>query len=1747
MARTRGVHAVASALLLLLLLATVTVTVAVTGQALEFDDPRIVPAPHQTKREHAAVDTIAVGALFSQQYLELSDDDELLLGGRGRSRSDGISITRAMAESDRHPMDQMLEDGAVVFDPDRIDLGLIATCLPTISIVEVVNNGSRPWRIDDAWIEHSSFTLSNNPRYIVLDPGQKISLTIYYLGRDPGVIDTYLFLSTTAGMFAVSIVGHVRANDFDAQAIRTSMPPGASFEIPIRLTNPSNELMLISEIFTTNGDGQIVLPHSDEWSYPDVREEMGLPDGSSLWEIPPGQTKTVARFLFTAAPDVSKLYRSVLHISSSLVHILIPVEMEVFKDELRVEPTDVDIGVFTNNHERRDVVLSLHNTAPRAVAIRELIVTDSYGMEISATLQGPTIVPAYSRIKQAITIQARRMKSGHGHATLFLKTNATIVQHPHHTIRLRGFSMHGHLAVRMKENVINIMGVSDVRHNTTAANATVSGVVNSMPGTPMLYNETMRHEIRLRNRFDRALELERVWKHGDCGWEFVIEDFKMGVVGPGETFPDITVRVSPSDYVKNSAEQNVKVPRAFPRLTSRTCMLAIETNASTHHVPVFMHHGITRLSSTRRFQEHSSVASKCPAPNITITTTPPPTPSTWQEILPSFGSKLCRSMVLDIGKITTTGSRVEKINVTNVNPVALHLEYQDTRGNASIRFNSVVRASVTPDPRASVDMAMIGAAWTRRATLKAQTSSETSSKHMIPPGHALAVVLRITMLDLNAGEYLDPVLVLETEFEVVHVLMRYEAVDGHIYPDKPHIIVPPTHPGQAGVMDLFYHSTVNHNAAVVRAVVNGEGVGLRKMPVVLPGNATSRVSVFLFPPKYYEACRSGRFYARCFVYGSKDNDDEHESFSDFGELVTQHDLDAWRKRFDSWTVEVNGEQVEQELESHLVVATDVMEVASIKFSIPLVRPKFLDTNHIEFSLTETHTLAQTWVNVHNPSDYVIHLELAISTYDQDMFYICDHQLTESECLQEWQNLEPSAELPNGRPPFCFRQQLHRVAGRHRVQLGPIYFVPTIVENHWSSQFFVRNELTHIESLWVTASSGEGVLAMALLTSTTDDHRKSQRLSLDDFANMVSTLDGDGKCKGEASSAKCFDSYSSTQLLELTNEGRFNVELKSIQVVGSSESFSLSLHDQGLVNVDAIGPMVIQPQERVVVGVTFNPNCIHTQTETTLELETRRGTTHLHLTGDIPESAAFECRRARATATAREWLRMLWQVAVVVASAISVVAITKNSLFFWKLWHRDVISQPVQAAFESTEVTAADVVKDPVAQDSLRKLSEMLEALEQTLSVPSGSVTTPAVEKLLTTRRAKENLIQSKENEDVESLVTDTTSSEASGDVPSSPEPVKSSQSAGEVEPPTNITSDAARVPLASPATAGSSAPQDNQDTVRRHASPLSKQKRAKRSKNKNSKAEVDNQEASPFTPALPITQDTPLHEKHVKVKEEAYEDNQHGSQGEEREYDASRTLSRSSGFEAHQGNQESYATHRDDKARDDEHQDQQTTSSLRPFALSADDEWNDLSFESLQSEIGKLLVTGDTTSTVNSQSRKDSRERHTASAFSDGFGSPAFALSGDTRQPATATLHPAISSSSSTAPPGFTPEDANPEASRAAFERLFHKRPGGVSAHQLLFQAESTLETGASTAIPSAFSGRYSLFGPTLASAVASSTRPSPAFGFVTDDTGASGVGSIGSSRSQKVVSDDVFSALGNHLATLGGVELTSPSNRKRV
>ncbi|KAE9345213.1 hypothetical protein PF008_g8869 [Phytophthora fragariae] len=518
-----------------------------------------------------------------------------------------------------------------------------------------------------------------------------------------------------------------------------------------------------------------------------------------------------------------------------------------------------------------------------------------------------------------------------------------------------------------------------------------------------------------------------------------------------------------------------------------------------------------------------------------------------------------------------------------------------------------------------------------------------------------------------------------------------------------------------------------------------------------------------------------------------------EQLSGYGELVDENDLVALSRRNAFWSRALGDDHLST-VETRVHLQTDIMDdVADVTVKALLERPvvttplKTLrnDSTMIferkEFALTELLHLNYIFVHVRNPSNVSIHMELTRAEADEPLFYSCDEgfdHLNDNKegdstteisalCLDEWMGaasnavaLQREVQVDLNVPPFYFRRKVIQVGAGEETQLGPIYYLPSKVQEV-TTAVFVRNSLSHIEPVPLLARSGKGTLNLLVDAADSSNSDKIRFLphrlaEVNSPVEIDELLDFEGTLRFDLTQHDALTDYSRDTEILLGNTGPFGLTIHSVKVeredglswlpwmwasktASATSEFEVSSEYPQATLSNEGNSVVLQPGKTAHLQVSFCASCFATNVASWLIIDTSDGVKRIRLEGTISTEASFSCLRSRMSPSFRYALRTVWMLAVIIAvvsTLYTLLMLTRDS------WTSETISvasfsvstEGISVAV-SEELTAASRMEDErdVRHQTLESTNRLLEGMERAAFAPTARVVTPAVTALLERR------------------------------------------------------------------------------------------------------------------------------------------------------------------------------------------------------------------------------------------------------------------------------------------------------------------------------------------------------------------------------------------------------------------------------
>lgn len=1295
--------------------------------------------PSHAQQSSTKSDISVWDSLYSSRFLRLESDGLVHAQGRGRRRPTGLSITQTDEDYSvvvhsplQLPEDTVLDRNAIGFDPDPVELRGAMACKASVQWVTIVNLAQdRSVRIDEIVIDHEAITTPSFMRGTVLDPGENMTWSFLMLPLRAENLQTYARVITTAGEFRLLIQGQVKPNYFDVEGIEVSIPVGALYENEIVIANTQNEMVRVTEIFSME-DQLHLSPKRYNIDGPLAREEAGE------WNIPPGIAKPVTTLQFRS--NEPGLYISRILIIGTNIQLIVPVHVQVLAQGVHLTPGEVDLGLLASIDEPREFFVTIYNTNPEPIVIQQLNPVHS-NVHLSALAQDGTLIPPMTRVQRGFQIYVQGKQAGVMYAMLRLITNGTEASTDQRILRVTGYIMSGDLAYDLEETIIGVsaplanmfdlesapgtMNVNQTSQSRLMSRSQFHGLNATRAGT------FASHSLHVINNYERPLTLERVWIEPENA-EVTIESFEKAVALQGEHWPAIKLGVNPS----------LTAPVA-----PRSYAVMVATQLTIHNVPIHLHYGLLTAESSSGLGAHltygvesASHTRRCDAINL-IEHNASNSTDTFNG---QRGSRVCRALIFDLGNVSTFGERLEILNLSNINPIPIDIKFRTVPGN--VFFNLSLTSRILP-PQENELNKMVGEFPVTEYALNDTEVPLLNDTITLPARYLATIRIRFLATKRKFSTFSAHVLTIETPSEILHLYTRFKIVRGSIYPTVTTIMMPPITRGKTSFVELYYRNTFAQNVTVKAiAFTNKHLIRPARITHLVPAQDTISVMKLGILLELDKKCTQSRaFYEDCFLpQGFLDAPDTRLSW--YNEPLTSNDIAALQRRQEVWREDLPTHD-KLLVETNVFLHTNMMHTHPVSVKAWQVPARIFSSDNsgrLEFDMTEIFHHRQMYVHVENPTEEPVLMELVWSDdIEPSHFYDCDLDKSEQDCVHEWQaentkfrqckdGVAECSGISSPPPPLYFKaNSVHRIPGHGYSDLGPIYYLPSIVGNI-DTTIFVRNDLTHLEPIKIVASSGKADLAVSIYVEEQDETTVDSADSTMNFASHLAFKVADAQ-----------HAFQDRRYIQLSNAGTFNLLVNNIFLppqASRSFSFFLEHETDGQAHTEnsISDPFILVPKATTDILIVYSPSCKVSQERGQILIQARDTVKTLQLVGHITLDAAFARRKANTTALLTRCSRYAWVLSVCVAVGISLFSILSvaRELIYSGRYHSKPIEcksvldperEPVPHVSGKLTINATSL---PKSEDAIRLREQMLAKIEASSATTIFSVSTPAVSELL---------------------------------------------------------------------------------------------------------------------------------------------------------------------------------------------------------------------------------------------------------------------------------------------------------------------------------------------------------------------------------------------------------------------------------
>ena len=294
-------------------------------------------------------------------------------------------------------------------------------CIPSIGTAELINlseDEDLEVHSISSQSEHFHAPLSELQR---LPPGGRMNISIVFLPRAKGSVNTTLLIQTSAGGFFYPVHGGGGPNPYSVHPLLPSaVLHGSAYEPLISIRNPHGTPMQIKEVLSSEPFVHLMLPPAEI--------QHGAVTLRELWTVAPGETKAVLALRIdstdaTALSNATALtsgaeggpievgvYRAYVHVKTDFDTLIIPVQVPVLREGVfAVMPGgsspigELNFGTLTNPDSVVTLPISLLSNidAPRlkVLDVRALRHHSSMHVQLSRKIEGtsPMLNPLEER------------------------------------------------------------------------------------------------------------------------------------------------------------------------------------------------------------------------------------------------------------------------------------------------------------------------------------------------------------------------------------------------------------------------------------------------------------------------------------------------------------------------------------------------------------------------------------------------------------------------------------------------------------------------------------------------------------------------------------------------------------------------------------------------------------------------------------------------------------------------------------------------------------------------------------------------------------------------------------------------------------------------------------------------------------------------------------------------------------------------------------------------------------------------------------------------------------------------------------------------------------------------------------------------------------------------------------------------------------------------------------------------------
>lgn len=174
-------------------------------------------------------------------------------------------------------------------------------------------------------------------------------------------------MALSQGLLTYNVYGRAVANKYNVSPLLgLALPRGVPHVVPVSITNPHAEVLVVKEVFTTEDFLSLRGPR-----LPGGKRDPAVLPVEHEWEIAPGETRELLSLSIVSMDAGS--YSGYVHIKTDKDNLVIPVSATVSAGGISSSPSKVDFGdMFSADDE------VLHEIWVFNSGYRDIVITDMY-------------------------------------------------------------------------------------------------------------------------------------------------------------------------------------------------------------------------------------------------------------------------------------------------------------------------------------------------------------------------------------------------------------------------------------------------------------------------------------------------------------------------------------------------------------------------------------------------------------------------------------------------------------------------------------------------------------------------------------------------------------------------------------------------------------------------------------------------------------------------------------------------------------------------------------------------------------------------------------------------------------------------------------------------------------------------------------------------------------------------------------------------------------------------------------------------------------------------------------------------------------------------------------------------------------------------------------------------------------------------------------------------------------------------